>query len=67
MRPGNDRETAMTTVRPAEVCRQLLAALDGNRKFRADVPYFHRLCELGREAGQAWLAEKLPSVAPSNR
>jgi NTE family protein len=33
-----------------------LTTMDGRRSFRADVPYFHRLRDLGREAGAEWLA-----------
>jgi NTE family protein len=36
-----------------------LAALNGRRGFRADVPYFHQLRDLGREAAKVWLATTL--------
>lgn len=38
-----------------------LAELEGKRSFRADLPYFHRLRDLGREAARDWLAVALPS------
>ena len=41
-----------------------LATLDGRRSFRADVPYFHRLRDLGREAGHSWLAEAVTAAPP---
>lgn len=34
------------------------------RGFRADIPYFHRLRDLGREAAQEWLAVAVPSIDP---
>jgi len=37
-----------------------LSTMDGRRSFRADVPYFHRLRDLGREAAREWLAAALP-------
>lgn len=36
-----------------------LARIEGSRSFRADVPYFRRLRDLGREAGREWLATAL--------
>jgi NTE family protein len=40
-----------------------LAELEGAGSFRADRAYFARLCELGREAGQAWLARTFAGTA----
>lgn len=40
-----------------------LGSLDGRRSFRADIPYFYRLRDYGREAGQAWLEATVPSGA----
>jgi NTE family protein len=34
-----------------------LDLVDGKKSFRADIPYFHRLRDLGREAGKEWLAK----------
>jgi NTE family protein len=36
------------------------------RGFRADVPYFHRLRDLGREAAQEWLAAAIPADEPAD-
>ena len=35
------------------------------RGFRADVPYFHRLRDLGRQAGEEWLAVAVPTIEPA--
>jgi NTE family protein len=37
-----------------------LGLVEGKRSFRADVPYFHRLRDLGREAARDWLALAIP-------
>lgn len=34
------------------------------RGFRADVPYFHRLCDLGHQAAQEWLSVAVPTIEP---
>jgi NTE family protein len=39
-----------------------LSEVDGRRSFRADVPYFHRLRDLGREAARAWLAGAMAGI-----
>jgi NTE family protein len=36
-----------------------LGEVNGRRSFRADVPYFHRLRDIGRQAGAEWLAKAL--------
>lgn len=36
-----------------------LAKVEGGRGFRVDVPFFHRLRDLGRERGRGWLAQAL--------
>ena len=54
-RPGM-REIRLHRIPPHEG----LGMMDGKRSFRADVPYFHQLRDLGREAGREWLAVALP-------
>ncbi|MBP8098115.1 MAG: patatin-like phospholipase family protein [Arenimonas sp.] len=39
-----------------------LATMAGKAGFRADIPYFHRLRDLGREAAREWLALALPET-----
>jgi NTE family protein len=34
------------------------------RGFRADVPYFHRLRDLGHQAAEEWLAVAVPTIEP---
>jgi NTE family protein len=47
----------MRTVRVHHIpAHPALALVTGKRSFRADVPYFHELRDLGREAAQQWLA-----------
>ena len=41
-----------------------LDLLPEKRGFRADIPYFHRLRDLGREAAQQWLSVAVPAGDP---
>ena len=53
-RPGQ-REIRLHPIAP----HPGLARLDGRRSFRADLAYFHRLRDLGRETGREWLASAI--------